>query len=97
MGVVDAAGLPLAVHAAAATPHELTLVAPTLLARFVAETPRRLMGDRAYDSDPLDRHLAAQGIALIAPHKANRRKAPTQDGRVLRRSRRRWKTERWWA
>jgi transposase len=42
----------------------------------------------------LDAELAAQGIELIAPHRANRKKPPSQDGRKLRRYRRRWKMER---
>jgi transposase len=53
-----------------------------------------LIGDKAYDSDPLDEELREQGIEMIAPHKSNRRKAPTQDGRRLRRYKRRWKVER---
>ncbi|MGA2630148.1 MAG: transposase [Terriglobia bacterium] len=31
---------------------------------------------------------------MIAPHRQNRRKSPTQDGRALRRYRRRWTVER---
>jgi len=53
-----------------------------------------LIGDRAYDSDPLDAELQMQGIQMIAPHKRNRIKLKTQDGRVLRRYKRRWKVER---
>jgi transposase len=34
---------------------------------------------------------------LIAPHKPNRVKAATQDGRQLRRYKRRWEVERLWA
>jgi transposase len=56
-----------------------------------------LIGDKAYDSDPLDVELAAEGIEMIAPHKRNRKKVGTQDGRVLRRYRRRWKIERLFA
>ena len=94
MVVADHAGLPLAVHAASASPHEITLVGETLLQSFVVEQPIRLIGDKAYDSDPLDLELAESGIELIAPHKSNRVKAATQDGRRLRRYRRRWKIER---
>jgi transposase len=97
MVVADNASLPLAIHAASASPHEVTLVAETLLQSFVTEQPRRLIGDKAYDSDPLDAELAERGIELIAPHRANRKKAATQDGRALRRYRRRWKVERLWA
>jgi transposase len=58
------------------------------------ETPQRLIGDRAYDSDPLDEQLRTAGIELIAPHRTNRVKPATQDGRSLRRYRHRWKIER---
>ena len=34
------------------------------------------------------------GTQMIAPHRRNRKKPKTQDGRVLRRYRRRWKVER---
>ena len=94
MVVADNAGLPLAVHAASASPHEVTLVGETLLQSFVTEQPARLIGDKAYDSDPLDAELAGRGIELIAPHRSNRKKPRTQDGRKLRRYRRRWKVER---
>jgi transposase len=63
----------------------------------VDDRPEHLIGDKAYDSDPLDERLASQGIELIAPHRANRKKAKTQDGRPLRRYKRRWKVERLFA
>ena len=56
-----------------------------------------MIGDKAYDSDPLDERLAISGIEMIAPHRANRKKPRTQDGRPLRRYRRRWKVERTFA
>jgi hypothetical protein len=31
-----------------------------------------LIGDRAYDSDPLDEGLRKDGIEMIAPHRSNR-------------------------
>lgn len=94
MAVADRAGLPIAVSVGSASPHEATLVEATLAERFIADLPERLIGDRAYDSDPLDERLAEQGIEMIAPHKRNRRKPKTQDGRALRRYRRRWHVER---
>ena len=57
---------------------------------------RRLIGDNAYDSDQLDRELAETGVEMIAPHRSNRTNR-TQDGRVLRRYRHRWKIERLFA
>lgn len=94
MAISEERGLPVAVSVASASPHETVLVATTLKERFVAKHPERLIGDKAYDSDPLDAELSRRGIALIAPHRDNRRKSRTQDGRVLRRYRRRWKVER---
>jgi transposase len=56
-----------------------------------------MIGDKAYDSDPLDKELREQSVELIAPHKSNRKKPPTQDGRSLRRYKRRWKVARLFA
>jgi transposase len=76
----------------------VTLVEETIDASFLAHAPDRLIGDKAYDSDPLDQRLSSQrGIQLIAPHRASRRRSNTQDGRVLRRYCRRWKVERLFA
>ena len=97
MALADRSGVPLAVCTASASPHEVTLVEPTLAASFLDERPGRLIGDRAYDSDPLDAALQERGIEMIAPHRRNRRKPKTQDGRKLRRYKRRWKIERLFA
>jgi transposase len=97
MAVADRSGLPLAIYTTSASPHEVTLVQATLAENFTSEQPERLIGDKAYDSDPLDESLAQAGIEMIAPHKRNRKKAATQDGRKLRRYRRRWKVERLFA
>ena len=84
MAIADRAGLPLAITIASASPHETQLVEQTLNASFLPDNPARLIGDAAYDSDALDRTLAACGIELIAPHRRNRVHL-TQDGRALRR------------
>ena len=57
MAVADAAGFPLALYVASASPHEVTLVEDTLERIFTNELPRRLIGDKAYDSDKLDAKL----------------------------------------
>lgn len=97
MAVADGAGLPVAVYATSASPHEITLVEDTLAQCHTRTRPHRIIGDLAYDSDPLDRRLARRRIELIAPHKINRIKPATQDGRPLRRYRRRWVIERLFA
>ena len=95
MAIADAAGLPVSLTVASASPHEVTLVEETVEQRFVEEKPERIIGDKAYDSDPLDQNMQEQGIEMIAPNRKNRRK--TQDGRKLRRYKRRWKVERLFA
>ena len=64
---------------------------------MIEAKPESLIGDRAYDSDPLDNDLRKDGIEMIAPHRSNRRKCATQDGRQLRRYARRWLVERFFA
>jgi transposase len=94
MGIADRHGLPIALRTESASPAEVKLVTATLEARVLAEVPERLIGDKAYDSDQLDKELMKEyGIEMIAPNKVNRR-TPTQDGRPLRRYQRRWKIER---
>ena len=97
MAVTDAGGAVLSIAVFAAAPHEVTLVEPTLEQRFVEQLPEKLIGDKAYDSDTLDEALAEKGIDLIAPHRTGRKKAATQDRRKLRRYKRRWKVERFFA
>jgi transposase len=96
MAIAAVTSLPLAVTVDSASPHETKLLDETLAGSFLDELPARLIGDRAYDSDPLDRRLERDyGIELIAPHRENRSK--TQDGRKLRRYKRRWRVERLFA
>ena len=98
MAIADRYGLPIGISVASASPHETKLVATTLEQRFTQEVPPLLIGDKAYDSDPLDEKLKKQyGTELVAPHKENRSKSRTQDGRRLRRYKRRWKVERLFA
>lgn len=96
MAMADRNGLPLAVGIACGQRHEAPLARPTVELSFLEELPERLIGDRAYDSNKLDAELAELGIDMIAPHHCNRRHK-TQDGRKLRRYRRRWKVERLFA
>jgi transposase len=97
MAIADSHGFPIAISVESAQKHEVTLVQDVIQARFVQDTPERIIGDKAYDSDPLDAELLESNIELIAPHKENRKKEPTQDGRPLRRYCRRWKMERLFA
>ena len=53
--------------------------------------------DRGYDSDPLRERLDLDGFRLLARHRKNRAKPPVNDGRRLRRLRRRRVVERSFA
>ena len=97
MAIVDRHGLPLAVSTHAANHHEVTLVQLSFDFYMIEAKPENLIGDKAYDSDPLDEQLREQGIEMIAPHKTNRVREATQDGRRLRRYQRRWLVERFFA
>ena len=85
MAIVDRHGLPLSVSTHAANHHEVRLVQLCFDFYMIEAKPENLIGDRAYDSDPLDHALRQDGIEMIAPHRSNRTKPPTQDRRCLRR------------
>src|SRR6516164_5676500 len=97
MAIVDRHGLPLSVSTHAANHHEVRLVQLCFDFYMIEAKPGNLIGDRAYDSDPLDEELRRDGIEMIAPHRANRIKPPTQDRRRLSRYMRRWLVERFFA
>jgi transposase len=98
MVVVDGQGVPLGVHLASATPAEVTLIETTLDNTAPdaegCEGVERLIYDKAADSDALRMQLAERNIELICPHRRGRKRPPLQDGRPLRRYRRRWIVER---
>jgi len=94
MTLVDGHGIPLAVDINSASPAEVNLIEPLLQKQLLHRRPHRLIYDRAADSDPLRKRLRQRGIEFICPHRSNRRRPPTQDGRKLRRYRKRWKVER---
>ena len=93
---VDAQGIPLAIDTESANRNEVILIEP-LIEKMTSQDrhPERLIYDKAADSQKLRDRLADQGIDLICPHReiANR-KNKTQDGRKLRRYKRRWIVER---
>jgi len=96
MAIVDRHGLPLSVSTYAANHDEVTLVQLSFEFYMIEAKPENLIGDRAYDSDPLDEQLRREGVEMIAPHRSNR-KRKTQDGRGLPRYERRWIVERFFA
>jgi transposase len=96
MALADGAGLPLSVSIADGSRHDVTLVEQTLDEAFVEEFPTKLIADKGFDSAKLANRLTERDIQLIAPVR-NNVKTRKQDGRALRRYRKRWKVERLFA
>ena len=101
MVLVDGEGVPLGVRLESASPNEVTLAEPTLAEVRVPrpkgrprQRPERVIADRAYDSDPLRERLRKRGIELIVPYRDNNKHRRYEDGRKLRRYKRRWIVER---
>ncbi len=96
MAVVDAQGLPIGVRVCTAGQHEVKQAEESVLSCWTEALPERVVADRGFDCDALDTALAEYGVDMIVPHRKNR-KVRTQDGRKLRRYKRRWKVERFFA
>ena len=83
----------MSVLIASASRHEVVLVQPTLDACIVSEMPAILIGDKAYDSDPLDAPLRQRGIEMVVPHKKNSKRRAMQEGCRLHRCKRRFQVK----
>jgi transposase len=94
MVLVDGGGTPLAVDIDSASPAEVRLIEPLIDQAVTPFVPARLIYDRAADSDPPRERHRARDIELISPHRRKSVRKATQDGRPLRRYRRRWIVER---
>lgn len=90
-------GVPLAAGTDAADVAE-TVLGPAVLAGiprpWSAAWDVPVLADRAYDSDPLRDDLEVEGFRLITPHRKNRTKPSRNDGRRMRRYKRRFVVER---
>jgi transposase len=101
MVLVDGKGVPLGVHLSSANLAECHLADATLEQVAVPRSgpgrpkkkPDRIVADKGYDAKPLWQRMKDRGIDFISPHLSNR-KTRFQDGRKLRRYRRRWIIER---
>lgn len=94
MILVDGEGTPLSLFTLAANHAEVNAIEHLVDDRTGEGKPERLLYDKAADADWLRENLEHRGIELICPHRTNRAKAATQDGRKLRRYARRYKVER---
>lgn len=93
--MTDGQGVPLAVSVAAADQAETLLVQRLHghLPWWLRLLRPVLLADRAYDSDSLREYFAGRGWILVSPHRRGRRRI-SNDGRRMRRYRRRWIIER---
>ena len=92
--MVDGQGTPLSAFTTDAATSEVHAIETLVDERTTRRKPQRLMYDKAADADWLRENLASRGMELICPHRSNRTKPSRQDGRALRRYKRRYKVER---
>lgn len=99
-------GLPLRNYLHGASPAEVKLAETTLAVIRIGRShhagrpqqkPLRVIADKGYDSVALRARRRRRDILLIAPHRSNRYRTSPQDGRILRRYKRRWTVERTFA
>lgn len=93
--VTDANAIPLGTVVAAANTAETDLLEPALddvPVRLPPQAP--LLADRGYDSDGLRDRMAERKIRLLSPHRRSRTRPSRNDGRRMRRYRRRYTIER---
>jgi transposase len=96
MAVAESHGRPIALCVESAGKGETTLAPQTIDGILTREKPNHLVGDKAYDSKGLYHRMKVRGIHLIAPHQGSHTNH-FQDGRHLRRLKRRYKVERLFA
>jgi transposase len=100
--VVDGKGIPLGSYTDSASPAEIKLLDKVLAEIKIPKKgpgrprtrPKRVIGDKAYDSDPERKRLRRRGVNLLAPHRKNHRNVNRQDDRLWDRYRRRYIVER---
>ena len=100
--LVDGQGIPLGSHTDSASPAEIRLLDKVLGDLRVPKggpgrprtRPKRLIVEKAYDSDAARKKLRKRGINLLAPHRKNHRNVNRQDDRLWDRYKRRYIVER---
>lgn len=83
MALTEGEGLPISLSLHPAGAHESTTqlrwvpVFDLVQECVTEELPERVIGDTAFDSDPLDARFAEVGVEMIARHRDGRVKPPT--------------------
>ena len=73
MAIADAFGLPVSVCIAEGNRHDVSLVDQSLDASFGEYLAPLLIGDKAFDSKALAKHLRYRSVELVAPRRGGRR------------------------
>ena len=96
MAICDGAGRPIGFSLHSADEHESQCVEDVLESIPPADLPEKIIGDRAYDSQNLQHHLAADWeIILDAPLRKNNKQLIDSDQTINKTDRKnRWKIER---
>ncbi|TWT59600.1 transposase [Rubinisphaera italica] len=95
MILVDRHGTPLAIDTESASRNESILIEP-LFVKMTCKNhkPERIIYDKAGDVDRIRDKFQEAVIDYICPHRRGRTRAVKQDGRKIRRYKRRWIVER---
>ncbi len=59
--------LPISIVVESASPSEVKLVQETIDNVFIKNKPKKIVGDKLFDIDPLDEKLRKRNVELIAP------------------------------
>lgn len=94
MLLTDATGIPISAFTTSAQDAEVNTIETLVDIRVTKKRIPYLLYDKAADADWLRDALEQRGVELVTPHREGRKKPSRQDGRKLRRYRRRWKVER---
>ena len=93
MLMVDRSGMPLSAYTVSAGKSELHCIETLVDSRLLERAPEHLLYDRAADCNWLRDALDDRNIELVCEHRKGR-KLKRQDGRALRRLKRRFVVER---
>ena len=92
--MADSGGLPIASDTGSSSPHGSHLAEPPFDFIIAGDFPKKLICDKARNSDKLDQTMTGTGAEMISPHRANQKQeSKAHDGRKPCGYQRRWPVE----